>query len=97
MVFSLTNHDHTSPHILSPVTLPNFLYFTAVTNNEVSKLFSQSPDTNCDLDPIQTSFFEQCSSVFLPVVTKIVNLSISIGVFLDQFQSCSVHPHLIKV
>lgn len=57
---------------------------------------SQSPDTNCDLDPIPTSLLKQCSSVLLPTITKIINLSLSTGVFPDQFKSCSVHPHLKK-
>ena len=58
--------------------------------------FSQSPDTNCDLDPIPTSLLKQCSHILLPTLTKIINLSISTGVFPDQFKSCSVHPHLKK-
>ena len=92
----LSNHARTSPHIPPPFTPPNFSSFTAVTIDEVSKLFSQSPDTNCDLDSIPISLLKQCSSVLLPTITKIINLSLSTGVFPDQFKSCSVHPHLKK-
>ena len=72
----LSNHSHTSPHIPPPFTPPNFSSFTAVTIDEVSKLFSQSPDTNCDFDPIPISLLKQCSSVLLPTITKVINLSL---------------------
>jgi hypothetical protein len=67
-----------------------------VTADEVSKLLSQSPDTNSDLDPIPTSLLKQCSHILLPTITSIINLSFSTGVFPDQFKNCSVHPLLKK-
>ena len=56
--------------------------------------YSGSPDTSCDLDPIPTSFLKQCKSV-LPSITHIINLSLSTGVFSDQFKNCSV-PTILK-
>jgi len=92
----LSNHRSTSPHIPAPFTPPNFSCFTPVNCEEVLKLLSHSPDTNCDLDPIPTSLLKQCSHVLLPTITNIINLSLSTGVFPDQFKSCSVHPKLKK-
>jgi Reverse transcriptase (RNA-dependent DNA polymerase) len=92
----LRNHAHSSHHIPSPVTPPNFSSFTPVTMDEISKLVSDSPETNCDLNPIPTSLLKQCSSVLLPTVTNIINLSLSTSIFPDQFKSCSAHPHLKK-
>jgi HEPN domain-containing protein len=92
----LSNHSTTSPHLLPPYTPPNFSSFTSVTADEVSKLLSQSPDTNSDLDPIPTSLLKQCSHILLPTITSIINLSFSTGVFPDQFKNCSVHPLLKK-
>jgi len=60
----------------------------------MSKLLSQSPDTNCDLDPIPTFILKQCSHILLPTITNIINLSLSTGIFPDQFKNCPVHPHL---
>jgi exonuclease III len=92
----LSNHTRVSPHVPPPFTPPNFSSFTCVTTDEVSKLLSQSPDTYCDLDPIPTSLLKQFSHILLPTITNIINLSISTGVFPDQFKSCSVHPLLKK-
>jgi len=50
----LINRISVSPHFHPPCTPSNFSSFTCVTNDEVSKLPSQSPDTNCDLDSIPT-------------------------------------------
>jgi len=34
--------------------------------------------------------------LWLPTITNIINLSLSTGIFPDQFKNCSVHPHLKK-
>ena len=39
---------------------------------------------------------KQCSSVLLPTITNIINLSLSTSIFPDQFKNCSVHPRLKK-
>jgi len=59
----LINRISTSHHFPPPFTPPNFSSFTCVTTDEVSKLPSQSPDTNCDLDHIPTSLLKQCSHI----------------------------------
>jgi len=88
----LINRISTSPDFPPPFTPPNFSFFTCVITDEVSKLLSQSPDTNCDLDPIPTSLLKQCSHIL--TFTNISNLSLSTCIFPDQFKNWSVHPHL---
>jgi hypothetical protein len=92
----LFNLDRVSPHLPPPVAPSKYSSFTPVTIDEVSNLLSQSPDTNCDSDPIPTSLLKQCSSVLLPTITQIINLSLSTGIFPHQFKGSSVHPHLKK-
>jgi len=81
----LINRISTSPQFPPPFTPPNFSSFTFVTTDKVSKLLSQSPDTNCDLDPILTSLLKQCSHILLPTNTNIINLSLSTGIFQKLF------------
>jgi len=66
--------------------------------DEVTKLLSQSPDTNCDLDPIPKSLSKQCSHILLLTITNIIHLSLSrpTGIFSDQFKNCSEHRHVKK-
>jgi len=90
----LINCISVSPHFPPPFAPRNFSSFTCVTTDEVSKHLSQSPDTNCDLDPIPTFLLKQCSHILLHTITNIINLSLSTGIFPDQFKHCSVNPHL---
>jgi hypothetical protein len=92
----LSQGSHSSPHV-DPTTKPsNFSFFHSATIEEVSKLLDLSPVTSCDLDPIPASLVKQCASVLVPTITKIINLSLSSGVFPEQFKNCSVHPLLKK-
>lgn len=60
----------------------------------MSNIISQSSNTFCDLDPIPTSLLKQCLSALLPTLTTMINISLSTGVFPDQFKACSVIPLL---
>jgi len=73
-------------------TPPNFLSFTSVTTDEVSKLLSHSPGTNCDLDPIPTCLLKRGSHILLPTISSIIDLSVSTCIDTDQFYfNCSWH------
>jgi len=63
--------------------------------DEVPQLLSQSPDIHCEIYPMPT-FFKHCSHILLPTTTNILNLSLSTGIFPDQFKNCTVHPYLKK-
>ena len=91
----LSGTTPSSPHLPPAFKPPKLSFFHPATIAEVSALLSRSPDTSCDLDPIPTSLLKQCISV-LPTITNIINLSLSTGVFPDQFKNCSVHPILKK-
>ena len=92
----LSGTTTSSPHLPPAFKPPELSFFHPATIAEVSALLSSSPDTSCDLDPIPTSLLKQCKSVLLPTITNIINLSLSTGVFPDQFKNCSVHPILKK-
>lgn len=89
-----TNPSTLSPHTPPPFSPPTFTEFSPATTDEIAKLISSSNNSTCELDPIPTSLLKKCS-VLIPTITNIVNLSLSTGLFPDNFKSCSVHP-LIK-
>ena len=88
--------SNTSPHITPPHFPTTLSSFHPTTVDEVTKLLSQHPVTDCELDPIPASVLRECVTVLLPTITNIINLSLSSGVFPDQFKNCSVHPLLKK-
>jgi hypothetical protein len=90
----LSQGSYCSPHV-DPTSKPSdFSFFPSATEEEDSKLLDQSAVTSCDLDPIPASTVKQCASVLVPTITKIINISLSSGVFPAQFKNYSVHPLL---
>jgi len=73
-----------TPFLLHPTSHPSLRPMLPL----VSRLLTQSPGTNCDLDPISTALFRQCSHILFPVltITNIVNLSISNWQFTRSIQ-----------
>ena len=92
-----SSHATLDPHDPPPTSPPAGLFsFKPVTLQEVEKLLAQSPDKHCDLDPLPTSLLKKCSSVLLPTITNIMNLSLSEGTFPDLFKVSQVTPLLKK-
>ena len=86
-----------SPHYPSPSKPPcNLSGFTPTTEEEVSKLLLSLPNKQCDLDPIPTSLLKQCATVLTPIITRIINLSLTTGTFLSSFKNSFVTPLLKK-
>ena len=70
--------------------------FTLLTEHEERKLIEAMPKKTCALDPMPT-FLVACVDTLLPVLTKIINLSLQNGIFADQWKCASVHPLLKKL
>ncbi len=72
-----------------------FSTFKPLSQEDVRKLVMKSKSTTCDLDPIPTALLKECLDVILPVLTKMVNLSLQTGVFPNEWKLALVIP-LIK-
>ena len=70
--------------------------FTLLTEHEVRKLIVATPKKSCVLDPMPTPLLVACIDTLLPVITKIINLSLQNGIFADQWKCALVHPLLKK-
>ena len=51
-----------------------------------------SPSKSCSLDPWPTFLVKDCVDVILPSLTKLVNASLSEGLFPDDFKKAIVIP-----
>ena len=65
---------------------PMLSHFDPVTEKEVSELTARSPTKNCMSDPIPTFLMKQCLNDVVPLVTAIINVSLSTGTFPKQFK-----------
>ena len=94
---SITPAPNSTPH--TPVethSKDELSNFTPVTIEEITKLVLDSPAKHCDLDPIPTSLLKKCIHILAPVLTLIVNLSLSTGKFPRAFKRAVITPLLKK-
>jgi len=85
-----------SPHTAPPTKPHKLGSFHRATPDEVNKLIMQAPNKQCSLDPIPMSLLKHCSHILTPVITNIINLSITTGVFPTHFKQAIITPLLKK-
>ena len=84
------------PDDYSPVSSPPFSKFNRLTEEEVRKLINNSAKKSCSLDPMPTSLVIDCIDALLPIITKMINLSLETGLFADDWKCALVLPLLKK-
>ena len=71
--------------------------FSFLDSNDIRKIILNSKSTTCELDPIPTTFLKACIDTLLPVITRIVNLSMQTGCVPLSLKQAVVHPLLKKI
>ncbi len=66
-----------------------------LTESEVRNLIMGSKTTSSELDPIPTSLLKENIDILLPVLTKMINISLQSGIFPEEWKLALVIP-LIK-
>ena len=69
--------------------------FSLCSVDDIQKVLKTSSKASCHLDPIPTSILHQLSCL-VPVITNIVNQSLTAGHFPSQLKSATVKPLLKK-
>ena len=69
--------------------------FRPIAQTEVKSLIAKSGNASCDLDPIPTPLLKECQDTLLPVLTNIINCSLTSGEFPASEKLALVKP-LIK-
>jgi len=72
------------------------LDFDPVTDDEVATLLKTVADKQCALDPVPTWLVKQCADILVPVITTMVNLSVSSATFPHSQKLARVLPLLKK-
>lgn len=68
--------------------------YAMVSEFEMEKIIRKSSTKSCSLDPIPTWLLKECINPLLPIITKIVNLSLSEGVMPVDFKEANLLPLL---
>lgn len=69
--------------------------FATTTEKEVRRIILSSPSKHCNLDPILTLLCKGCLGPIIPLITKIVNLSLQYNTMPDNLKKALLYP-LIK-
>ena len=83
------------PDDYAQVSPPPLSKFSLITEEKVHKLINSSTNKSCTLDPMPTSLVKDCIYVLLPIITKMINLSLESGLFTDDWK-CALVPPLLK-
>ena len=69
--------------------------FTVLSENDVVNLVNKSNAKSCLLDPLPTWYIKEFINTFVSVITRIMNMSLSTGIFPDIWKQAIINP-LIK-
>ena len=81
----------------TPTYSSNLVTFNVATEKEVSEVIKKSATKTCALDPIPTQILKKHVSSLIPVITKLVNLSMETGCVPSSFEKALVTPLLKKI
>ena len=68
----------------------------SATSDEIRDVITSCPNKSCQLDPIPTWLVKQCVDQLLPLLTSIINESLTKGEFPNDFKNAIVKPLLKK-
>ena len=75
---------------------PKLQEFKALEEKEVHRVIMSLRTKTCELDPVPTTIFKMLLPKILPLITKIVNLSLCQGQFIRDWKTAIVRPLLKK-
>ena len=70
--------------------------FDPASNDEIKNIILNAPVKSCELDPLPTYILRQCLDPLLPLITAIVNESLTQACFPSAFKKAIVRPLLKK-
>ena len=70
--------------------------FDCISNDDIKELIASSNKNCCPLDSLSSCLLPACVDTLLPIITKMVNLSLQSGVFHNTWKNALVHPLLKK-
>ena len=86
---------YTDAYISESSDIPHLSQFSPLTEKEVGRVINSMQSKSCELDAIPTSLLKRLIDKCLPHITKIVNISLTEGIFSDKWKVAIVR-HLLK-
>ena len=74
----------------------NLNKFEPLSEDEIKGIVRSMPTKSCETDALQTKFIKEGLDKLLPVLAKLINVSLENGVFADKWKTTIVRPLLKK-
>ena len=87
---NLADHPLYKP---KPTNIPKFDTFKKLREEDVKKIISKMKTKSCELDALPTHILKEMLDDLLPTITKIINISLTNGIFIDKWKNALVRPH----
>ena len=94
-----TIRDNLADHPLykpKPTNIQKLDTFKNLSTEDVRKLINKMKTKSCELDVLPTYILKEMLDHLLPTITKIINMSLMQGVFIDKWKNALVRPLLKK-
>ena len=94
-----TIRDNLADHPLykpEPTNILKFDTFKKLSEEDVRKLISKMKTKSCELDVLPTHILKEILDHLLPTITKIINMSLTQGIFINKWKNALVSPLLKK-
>ena len=70
----------------------SFDNFTVLVEDEVEKIIMSMPTKSCKLDVLPTKVLKEIIKSLLHLLTKIINISLTEGLFVEEWKLAIIHP-----
>ena len=77
--------------------IPRLRKFAPLTETETWRLVSSLQNKSCDIDPLPAKVFQLLQDKLIPIYMRIINLSLGLGEFAQDWENSSVKPLLKKI
>ena len=82
---------------ITPLDVPRLSRFAPMTEHQMELIVKTMKSKTCELDAIPTEILKTILPTVLPVITKLVNLSLGTGNFHFSWKTVTVTPLLKKI
>ena len=76
---------------------PTFSAFKPITEEEAAKLIGKMAGKSCELDPLLTTLLKEILPSVIGSLTKIINVSLTQGIFTDKWKVAVIRPLIMKL
>ena len=90
---NLADHPLYKPE---PTNIPKLDTFKKLSTEDVRKLINKMMNKSCELDVLPTHILKEILDHLLPTITKIINMLLTQGIFIDKWKNSLIRPLLKK-